>query len=93
MKYNKRLSATWSRLWFGLRSSPEGVYTFYYLAEDFMRGNRKDVHNPLRWDSIKLNLLGNANYNPAFPLVYKWDSRLRRIAGDLVSYIDDLRAI
>ena len=58
-----------------------------------MRRDRKDVHNPVRWNSIKLNILGNANYNPAFPRVYKRDARLRRIAGDLISYIDDLRAI
>ena len=40
-----------------------------------------------------LNLIGNKDYNPAFPEVYKWDERSKRIAGDLISYIDDLRAI
>ena len=33
MKCNKRLSASWSRLWFGLRSSPECAL---YLAEEFV---------------------------------------------------------
>ena len=40
-----------------------------------------------------LNLIGNSDYNPAYPKVYKWDERTKRIAGDLISYIDDLRAI
>ena len=58
-----------------------------------MGGNHREVNNRLRWDSIILSLIGNLNYNPAFPSVYKWDEILRRIAGDLISYIDDLRSI
>ena len=93
MLSNKKLSATWASLWFGLRPSPECACTYYYLAEEFIRGNHKDLSNPLRWDYVVLNLIGNKNYNPAFPEVYKWDERLKRITVDLISYIDDLRAI
>ena len=49
--------------------------------------------NPLRWDAIKLNLIGNKDYSPSFPKVYKWDKHARRIAVDLIAYIDDLRTI
>ena len=47
----------------------------------------------MRWDSIILNLVGSKEYNPSLPNVYKWDSIAKRIAGDLVAFIDDLRAI
>ena len=68
---DRRLSATWSSLWFGLRPSPECTCTYYYLAEEFIRGNHKDISNPLRWDYVVLNLIGNKDHNPAFPDVYK----------------------
>ena len=42
---------------------------------------------------MELNLTGNKDYIPAFPNVYKWDSRLERITGELIAYIDDLRSI
>ena len=93
LEKSRRLTATWSRLWFGLTSSPEDACNFYYLVEEFIRGNHKEIHNPLRWDSIILYLIGNKNYNPAYPSVYKWDERSKRITGDLIAYIDDLRAI
>ena len=89
----KRLTATWSRFWFGLASCPEDACTFYYLVEEFVRGNHKQINNPLRWDSIILNSIGNPDYNPSYPTVYKWDERAKRITGDLIVYIDDLRAI
>ena len=41
-------STTWSSLWFGLMPSPECAFTYYYLAEKFIRGNHKDLLNPLR---------------------------------------------
>ena len=93
LKSNKRLSGVWSRLWFGMKNSPEMACTFYYLAEEFIRGNHHETTNPLRWDEVILNLIGNKDYNPAFPNVYKWDKYVKRIAGELIAYIDDLRAI
>ena len=47
----------WLRTWFGLRSSPEQAAIYYYVAEEFIRGNWKYLLNPLRWDRIVLNLL------------------------------------
>ena len=40
-----------------------------------------------------MNLIGNKDYNPTFPKVYKWDKYTKRIAGELIAYIDDLRSI
>ena len=49
--------------------------------------------NPLGWDDIKLNLIGNKDYNPTYSKVFKWDNHAKQIAGELIAYIDDLRAI
>ena len=92
-KKNKRIAAKWNRLCFGLNQSPEHAVTFYYIAEEFVRGNHLDTSNPLYWDEVILNLIGNIEFNPALPNAYKWDSVLKRIAGDLIAYVDDLRAI
>jgi hypothetical protein len=64
---------------------------FYYCAEEFVRGNRDDLKNHLRWDLIKLNLPGNPDYDPTFPQVMKWDTRFDHVAGDVVAFVDDLR--
>ena len=40
-----------------------------------------------------LNLIGSTGYKPSLPNVYKWDKISNRIVGDLVAFIDDLRAI
>jgi hypothetical protein len=76
----------------GLKPSPFMAVRFYYLAEEFARGNRKDKNNALRWDYVKLNLPGNPKYDITLPRVMKWDSEIENIAGDIVAFVDDLRA-
>jgi hypothetical protein len=44
------------------------------------------------WDYLRLNLLGDPKYNPTQPRVMKWDSLVNKIAGDIVAFVDDLRA-
>ena len=90
---HKRIIASWERTWMGMKISPEQAVRFYYLAEEFVRGNHREHNNPLRWDRIVLNLLGSKDYNPSYPCVYKWDDVHERIAGDILAYVDDLRAI
>ena len=75
LEKDNRLSAIWTRSWFGLKSSPEVAITYYHLAEEFVRGKQDDLDNPLRWDEIKLNMIGEEEFNPSFPNVYKWDAR------------------
>ena len=72
---------------------PRASQYFYYLAEELIRDNRQDINNPLRWNEIKLNLIGNKDYNPAFTNVYTWDKRFQRINTKLITYINDLRSI
>ena len=67
--------------------------TYYYLVEEFIRGNPVDPSNPLRWDEVKLNLIGNKDYNPTFPTVFKWGRITKRIARDLIAFVDDLIAL
>ena len=76
----------------GLRPSPYWAVRFFYLADEFARGNHRDVKNALRWDKIILNLPGSHDFNPSLPWVMKWDSLLNRIAGDIIAFVDDLRA-
>jgi len=90
---NKRLLATWSRTWMGFRPSPEWACRFYYLAEEFVRGDEKDISNTLYWKSIILNLIGSEDYNPALPNVYKWNDLVSNLAGEIKAYVDDLRVI
>ena len=65
------LSARWTILCFGWKQSPELYKNYYYLAEEFVRGDHLEIGNPLRWDEVILNLMGNNNSNPALPNVYK----------------------
>jgi len=81
------------RNWMGLRPSPEWSCRFYYLAEEFIRGNERETQNPLRWDKVVLNLIGNANFNPSLPNVFKWNEQAQRLAGEIKAYVDDLRAL
>ena len=90
---DSKLFATWNRDWMGLKPSPEWACRFYYLAEEFVRGNEKDLSNPLYWKKVILNLMGNDDYNPGLPNVFKWNDLVDRIAGDIKAYVDDLRAI
>jgi len=82
-----------TRCWMGLRPSPGWSCRYYYLAEEFIRGNEQDPTNPLHWTEVKLNLIGNLNYNPSLPNVMKWNNVYKRIAGDIRAFVDDLRAI
>ena len=37
--------------------------------------------------------MGNSNFNPALPNVYKFNDIVNRISGDIKAYVDDLRAL
>ena len=88
-----RVSASWNKTWFGFSSSPEIAAMMYYLAEEVIRGDHRAANNPLRWDEVILNLVGSPEYDPTMPNVYKFDKINRRLAGDILSYVDDLRVL
>ena len=66
-----KLLATWTRTWKGLKTSPEHCVRYYYLMEEVIRGNQREPPNPLRFDKIILNIIGNNNYNPTLANVIK----------------------
>jgi hypothetical protein len=74
----------WSTTWMGSRPSPYNAVVFYYLAEEFIRGNERDRSNPFVWDKLVLNLPGSPTFDPTRPKVIKWDSVNKGIACDLV---------
>ena len=84
--------AHWNRCWMGLTSSPYMAVRYYYFAEEFARGDRRATTNPLRWDSVRLNLPGDPLYDPSLPRVMKWNDETSSIAGDILAFVDDLRA-
>jgi hypothetical protein len=47
----------------GFKPSPYYSTRFYYWAEEFARGNRRDKTNPLRWDEVRLNLPGGKAFD------------------------------
>jgi len=75
----QRLIATLNRAWMGFKPSPEWTCRYYYITEEFVRGNGKDPLNPLYLSKIVLNLMGNTNYNPALPNVFKWNNIVNRM--------------
>ena len=81
----------WVRTWMGARPSPFMAVRFYYLADEFIRGNRHSPDNVFRWDTIKLNLPGSPTYSPDLPWVMKWNTSSKCIANDYIAFVDDLR--
>jgi hypothetical protein len=82
----------WERCWMGCKPSPFFSVRFFYWAEEFARGNPADKKNCLRFDRIILNLPGDSCFDPTKPRVMKWDDVVERIALDLLSFVDNLRA-
>jgi hypothetical protein len=62
-----------------------GHPVFYYIAEEFCRGDRKAKTKLLRWDYIWLNLPGDPYYDPSLPWVMKWNTATNSIAGDVLA--------
>ena len=86
----KVLWVRWTRCCMGLKTSPYNcVQGMMHLSEAIF-GDRKNESNPFRWDKIKLNLPGLADYDPSLPWVYK-ERKDGSIACDVFTYVDDLR--
>ena len=83
----------WERTLMGIRTSPYVCTQTFGWGEDAIRGDHKDRDNPFKWDSVRMNLLGDKNYDPTMPWVYKWDDENGRLASHFLCYIDDIRGI
>ena len=87
----KRLVMRWERNLMGLTSSPYNSTRTFAWSEDFIRGDRRDPKNPLRWDRVVLNLPGALAYKPGDPDVYRYDDLNAKIAAFFETYVDDIR--
>ncbi|KAL7571611.1 hypothetical protein ACA910_011152 [Epithemia clementina (nom. ined.)] len=76
----------------GMKPSPYHAIRHFHLAEEFACGPHLESGSPCRLDFIQLNLPGAADYDPRLPWVMKWDATVDSIAGDMATYVDDLRA-
>ena len=83
----------WNRLFMGMLPSPYHAVEQFYLAEEVARGSPFEPGNPCGFDSIRFNIPGSADYSPTLPWVMKWNSKSQSIAGDAVTYMDDIRFI
>jgi hypothetical protein len=76
----------------GFHPSPYYAVRFYYWVEEIIRGDCQAPGNPLRWDRVVLNLPGSREFDPSLPRVAKWNDLWNAIAGDVIAFVDDLRA-
>jgi len=88
----RRVLERWERLFMGMKSSPYNAVRYFYWAEEFSRGNPVDEGNALRYDRVILNLPGMPEFDPTKPNVMKWNDSVDRLAGDIITFVDDLRA-
>ena len=82
---------TWKRALMGCKSSPYQACQAMNVVEEMIRGNRKDKTNVFRWDYVRLNLPGMADYDPSKPWVSKVRISDGRIAVEFIHFVDDLR--
>jgi hypothetical protein len=85
-------SERWEQLFMGMDPSPYIAIRMYYVAEEFCRGPASSKDNPMGYDEVRLNLPESSDYNPSLPRVMKWNQAAKAIAGDVVTFVDDLRA-
>jgi hypothetical protein len=90
-KGNKAGYLRWSRLFMGMKSSPYNAVRHYYWAEEFAKGDPSLVGNPMAFDTVILNLPGMTSFDPALPKVLKWNTSAHAIAGDVITFVDDVR--
>ena len=88
---SRSLLERWERSAMGLKPSPYSCVQAIMVARDFLLGDRSLASNPFRWDCVKLNLPGSANYDPRLPWIAKYRISDGRVASDLFIYVDDLR--
>jgi hypothetical protein len=80
----------WQRNLMGFRPSPYNSIRLSLVIEEVIRGDRHDPLNPFQWQSVMLNLPGEATYSPSC----SWLTKRRAdnsLASDFVTFVDDQR--
>ncbi len=83
----------WTRMAMGMLPSPWVTTRLFAWAMEIIKGDRTEVLNPFHWSRVVLNCPGDPTYDPTMPRVYKWNDRLKAIAGDCKTFVDDLRSV
>ena len=83
----------WLRCAMGLKPSPYVAIRFLLFAGEIIRGLRSSLTNVMKYDKVRLNLPGDAKYDPRLPWVSKIVTSTNKIAADYVGYVDDVRPV
>ena len=75
----------------GFAPSSANSIKYLKLAQEICGADPLDINNPFHWSQVVLNLPGSEDSNPSLPLVYKINKVLNRIAGNCVTFVDDIR--
>ena len=86
----QKIHLRWERLFMGMKPSPYNAVRYFCWLEELARGIPKDTTNPFHYSEVILKLPGM--YDPTSPHVFKWNSMVHQIAGEVVAFIDDMRA-
>ena len=81
----------WQRMFMGFTPSPYVTGKLFGWTIDVIMGDRWDMKNPFRWDSIAENLPGMTTYVPSKPRLCRLSGE--NIAAALEAYVDDLRLL
>jgi len=80
----------WTRCPMGVKTSPYHACLNMLHWEQMLRGDRFDPSNPFQYETVELNLPGMRNYDPRVAKVRKL-RKDGKLAGDIRTYVDDLR--
>ena len=94
LKQGEHLWERWNRLAMGMRPSPFMAIRLFWLAEEIVRGDRRDPENYLRWNHIRMNLPGSKSYDPTLPWMCKIvvHNGYYLVAADFITFVDDIRS-
>ena len=73
----------------GFKPSSHNAARHLAIATEFGLGDLLDDSNTFFWDEMKLNLPCSPSFDPGMPWLYKFDSRVGKIASDIITFMDD----
>jgi hypothetical protein len=81
----------WTRCAMGLRTSPYQAVQGMLWAMERIFGDRNRASNVFSWKYMRMNLPGDAEYDPTLPWVFKAKENGSIAPADVHVYVDDIR--